>query len=211
MLCNLYRAVSVYIFFQVGTNFDPKEQLFRNFAGLIGSDDEVAFKFTWRRSTSGFTTMPRVNLVLFYPNGTDASDVHIEVSISEDSGLSAVTVHRLPPSFPRPLAPGIWTARITATRNVTDGETVSEKPTVVAELRFLVAPTSPGLSAPGSGIFPELVSSAWRVIGTCLVTGERKTSSWCMTEVSACRQTPWSTHYPDPKSWLSFPRLTGNS
>ena len=40
---------------QVGTNFDPKEEIFRNYAGLLGPYSDVTLMHSWGAQGSQFT------------------------------------------------------------------------------------------------------------------------------------------------------------
>ena len=165
---------------QVGTNFDPKEQLFRNFAGLFGPDSDLSVKLSWEPGTAVSTPA----LIVVFPTGSVSSE-HLNVTVSDET--TVVTLHRL--NLDRPLASGVWSVRVVE-RSSSDGRVMS----YVSQVKFFVASES---------VDQTSLSAAWRLVGSCLIVDDSGLNSTsCSPQSSSCVQTPLSSRYPDPKSWL---------
>ena len=178
---------------QVGTDFDPKEELFRNFAGLFGAESAISVKLTWLPGSP----VSSIALVVIFPNGTLMTD-KVDVSVAEETSI--ITVHKL--NINRPLAAGIWTVRLVADKTLQD-----HAADYIAQVRFLVVHRDESLAGDirmdGNAVFDSALSMAWRVVGNCVfVTADYLKLTDCRPQTSSCVQTPWSTKYPDPKSWL---------
>jgi len=166
---------------QVGTNFDPKEVLFRNYAGLIASDSEIAVHLSWRHGRPVSSLAVR----LITPQGLTADVTTVNVS------TEGATYSFYQPVLSRPLQPGVWTARATVMNNGQD--------TVIGETPFVVVPD---VIDESDGVI-SLLSKAWIVAGTCAASDFSKQRSSCRPRLTACASTSWSTKYPDPKSWIN--------
>ena len=217
----------MFVIFQVGTDFDPKELIFRNYAQLIGPHDEIVLRHVWGAGSEFVVAMAWIDPVNV-------------IAASYDVKIPAGTVHvgQHKPNFNRPLRPGIWTVKL-----MFDFE-------VVAETSFLVSPLSFFHSKPisaseiyrtHSGPFgmyatkdfsefrdvlqvkqnPELEKQAminmkkvgkdlenwidslvpyfWQVQRSCSI--EDMTDLY--GDLEQCRKTAWSSRSPDPKSELS--------
>ena len=57
---------------QVGTNFDPKEEIFRNYAGLLGPYSDVTLMHSWGAQGSQFT----FTAVFVDPSNNVAGNIH---------------------------------------------------------------------------------------------------------------------------------------
>ncbi|XP_077475650.1 xylosyltransferase 2-like [Stigmatopora argus] len=101
---------------EVGTEWDPKERLFRNFGGIIGPFDELFSVQGWGRGPN-----LTVTIVLIDPALVVATVYNIKVP--QDSEFS---MHK--PPLKQPLRPGIWSLRI------------YQELEQMAELQFLVLP-----------------------------------------------------------------------
>ncbi|XP_075310622.1 xylosyltransferase 1-like [Odontesthes bonariensis] len=86
---------------QVGSDWDPKERLFRNWGGLLGPEDEPAAAQRWSRSQSNLTA----TVVWIDPTNVIAATYDILVD------ASAEVTHYRPP-LTAPLRPGVWTLRV---------------------------------------------------------------------------------------------------
>jgi len=161
---------------QVGTEFDAKEALFRNYAGLIASDSDIAVQLSWRHGQP----VSSMTISLIMPEGVTADVANVNVS------TKSATVSFYQPTLSQPLQPGVWTARATITNNGQD--------IVIGELPFVVVPND--VVKNDSVIL--LLAKAWTVAGNCASSD----ISLCKPRLSACASTPWSTRYPDPKSWI---------
>lgn len=86
---------------QVGTDWDPKERIFRNWGGLLGPEDEPVAVQRWSRGQSNLTA----TVVWVDPTNVIAATYDILVE------ASAEVSHYRPPLAP-PLRPGVWTLRV---------------------------------------------------------------------------------------------------
>ncbi|KAM4717468.1 LOW QUALITY PROTEIN: xylosyltransferase 1-like [Anableps anableps] len=86
---------------QVGSDWDPKERLFRNWGGLLGPEDEPVAVQRWSRSQSNLTA----TVVWIDPTNVIAATYDILVD------ASAEVTHYRPP-LTAPLRPGVWTLRV---------------------------------------------------------------------------------------------------
>lgn len=86
---------------QVGTDWDPKERLFRNWGRLLGPEDEPVAVQRWSRSQSNLTA----TIVWIDPTNVIAATYDILVD------ASAEVTHYRPP-LTSPLRPGMWTLRV---------------------------------------------------------------------------------------------------
>lgn len=165
---------------EVGTNFDAKEALFRNYAGLIASDSEIAVQLLWRHGRP----VSSVALSLITPEGLAADVTGINVT------TESATNSFYHPQLSRPLLPGVWIARATVVSN--------GRETVIGETPFLVIPNVIG---EGDSV-RLLLDKAWTIAGNCASSDFSKLWNTCQPRLAACSSTSWSTRYPDPKSWI---------
>ncbi len=101
---------------QIGTEWDPKERIFRNFGGVIGPLNEPLAVQKWARGPNLTATIVWIDPALVV-----AASYDITVDVD------AEYTHYKPP-LQRPLRPGTWTVR------------VLKQWERVAEVRFLVMP-----------------------------------------------------------------------
>jgi hypothetical protein len=143
-----------------------------------------------------FTWLPgppvsSVALIAVSPNGSTATGF-IDVSITEET--ASITLHRL--GLSTPLMPGVWTVHVVV--KGVDGTQTAD----VTKVNFLVADTFGIRSDRVDAERDSALSAAWRVVGSCIITASFNADPFsCRPQSSSCAQTPWSTHYPDPKSW----------
>ncbi|XP_041362874.1 xylosyltransferase 2-like [Gigantopelta aegis] len=212
---------------QVGTDFDPKELIFRNYAQLIGPYDEIALRHVWGLGPEFVVSMAWID-----PINVVAASYDVKIP----AGSIHVGQHK--PNFNRPLRPGIWTVKLMFNFDV------------VAETSFLVTPLSffHSRSISTSEIYrthagpfgmyatkdfsefrdvlqvkqnaelekqaminmkkvgkdlenwiDSLVPYFWQVQRSCSV---EDMTNMC-DELQQCRKTSWSSRSPDPKSELS--------
>ena len=103
---------------QVGNQWDPKEEMFRNYARILGPQSEVHLIHSWGKGT-GFT----VTVAWIDPANTIAASYDVTIDAKEYVGI-----HK--PQFSRPIRPGVWTVKM-----LYDWD-------VAAEIQFLVLPLS---------------------------------------------------------------------
>ncbi|XP_075942390.1 xylosyltransferase 2 isoform X2 [Anarhichas minor] len=209
---------------EIGTEWDPKERIFRNFGGVIGPLNEPLAVQKWARGPNLTATIVWIDPALVVAASYD-------ITVDVDAEYT-----QYKPALQRPLRPGTWTVR------------VLKQWERVAEVRFLVMPLTfkdkeplrkeedswlhagpPGnlyleqsfqqLSSvlklpPQESAMKEaqrraqlvgLPLEAWvdSSIGTFWVTGGLcATQSSSCPAVGPCSKTSWSSLSPDPKSEL---------
>ncbi|XP_030646535.1 xylosyltransferase 2 [Chanos chanos] len=215
----------------VGTDWDPKERIFRNFGGVMGPLDEPVAVQKWARGPNLTAT-----IVWIDPAHVVAASYDISVDVEAE-----FTQYK--PPLQRPLRPGVWTVRVLR---------LWER---VAETRFLVTPlafkgkeplrkdehswlhTGPPGNLYLEQSFQQLAQilklpamepalqeaqkkallvgkplEAWvdSLVGGFWVTGDvcASQASTCPT-VALCAQTTWSSLSPDPKSELGPVKSNG--
>ncbi len=110
----------VSLLLQTGTNFDPKEEIFRNWGGLIGPMDHFSIAIAWDAGREF-----KVTVVVVDPANTVA--VALETTVTESK---EPFVQEIKPELEQPLRPGVWTVKLLYLWNA------------VAETYFLVTPYS---------------------------------------------------------------------
>ncbi|XP_054590525.2 xylosyltransferase 1 [Nothobranchius furzeri] len=217
---------------QVGSDWDPKERLFRNWGGLLGPEDEPVAVQRWSRSQSNLTA----TVVWIDPTNVIAATYDILVD------ASAEVTHYRPP-LTSPLRPGIWTLRVLHHWNllgqtsfvVAPLEFHQQQPIQKEEaLRLHGGPArnsymeqsfhglNPVLRLPVSLSAVEEAEANSGLTGALLhhwldglLEGHWAASDICSMGPSACpimkrcHLTSWSSASPDPKSELSTPRENG--
>lgn len=212
--------------FQIGTDFDPKEQIFRNYPLFLGPESEIALRHVWGAGIEATLLVAWID-----PVGIVASLQNI--TITKESLIAA---HK--PKLNAPLRPGVWTLK------------VLYKWRICAEVQFVVMPYSFHKLVPStsdevkslhngpSGMYShidygnmkvklgvnypekqiqksvidghkvgqdlkewvdELSSFSWSVQDTCTVTD----LGHSCPPLDLCTDTRWSSLSPDPKSDVS--------
>lgn len=101
---------------QIGTEWDAKERMFRNFGGLMGPMDETVGMQKWSKG-------PNVTVTVVWIDPTNVIAATYDILID----TSAEFTHYHPP-LNQPLRPGVWSVRIL------------HHWSPVAEMHFLIAP-----------------------------------------------------------------------
>uniref|UniRef100_A0A8C4HYW0 Xylosyltransferase 1 n=1 Tax=Dicentrarchus labrax TaxID=13489 RepID=A0A8C4HYW0_DICLA len=218
-------------FAEIGTEWDAKERMFRNFGGLMGPMDETVGMQKWSKG-------PNVTVTVVWIDPTNVIAATYDILID----ASAEFTHYRPP-LNQPLRPGVWSVRIL------------HHWSPVAEMRFLIAPLAynkhqpirqedtlklhngpaknsymeqsfhglnPVLNIPVSLGYVEqakrnaaltgpelerwldsLVGELWEAADVCAV------GPTACPVMQACPKNPWSSLSPDPKSHLGAPRVNG--
>ena len=104
------------LLFQVGTDWDAKERLFRNFGGLLGPMDEPVGMQKWGKG-------PNVTVTVVWVDPVNIIAATYDILIES----TAEFTHYKPP-LNLPLRPGVWTVKIL------------HHWVPVAETKFLIAP-----------------------------------------------------------------------
>lgn len=206
---------------QVGSDWDGKESIFRNYGGILGAWDDPVAAVRLNPGRAG-----ELNIVWDDPTGARVKTQNAKV----ESGWF-VTFHKL--KFDRPIRPGVWNARL----ELLDG-------TLVMAREFLVVPLThermkplgnpPSVNAARTGNSPQspvsesteftewktnvqktgesleewldkLVADFWKMEGLCRTDAHRDSCSY----VRDCADTDWSTFSPDPKSELGEVKQDG--
>ncbi|KAG7256262.1 hypothetical protein CRUP_025510 [Coryphaenoides rupestris] len=178
---------------QVGTDWDPKERLFRNWGGLLGPEDEPVAAQRWSRGTGNLTA----TVVWVDPTNVIAATYDILVE------AGAEHTHYRPP-LSGPLRPGVWTLRVLhhwsplgATRFLSFHglNPVLRLPVSLGAVEE--AEANAGLTGAPLGRWADgLLAGQWAAADVCSAG-----PSGCPV-VPRCDHTPWSALSPDPKSRL---------
>ncbi|KAM4691331.1 xylosyltransferase 2 [Rhinophrynus dorsalis] len=216
---------------EVGTEWDPKERIFRNFGGLVGPLDEPVAVQKWSRGVN-------MTVTVVWIDPTYIVAVSYDISVDTEADFT-----QYKPPLTRPLRPGIWTVRLLHFWEL------------LAEVKFLVVPLTvrnkkPLQKGDGwlhsgpprgqymeqnfqalSGILnlppraeieqksnqksellgreledwtDESLKSFWSVGGVCT-----KSASTSCSSLPVCSDTHWSSLSPDTKSELGPVRTDG--
>lgn len=100
----------------MGTEWDPKERIFRNFGGVMGPLDEPVAVQKWARG-------PNLTATIVWIDPAQVVAASYDISVDVEAEFT-----QYKPPLQRPLRPGVWTVRVLR---------LWER---VAEARFLVMP-----------------------------------------------------------------------
>ncbi|XP_065183647.1 xylosyltransferase 1-like [Sycon ciliatum] len=195
----------------VGTKFDKKEYVYRNYAGIIGVQSQVVFVV---RYTTGQSL--KLKVVFTSPSGKKQKVQHIDTN--KDWSIAD-----LPVDFQLSEEPGLWRA---------DVEVLKPTAASLGSVHFVLFPRelegnkeivdAAGVQRAGLGPYVVLkddmdvqqqlqdyvdsvTRQAWTISSHCAVSG----SSRLCPSVSSCSKTSWSTLSPDPKSDLPDIKANG--
>ncbi|XP_076155219.1 xylosyltransferase 2 [Alosa pseudoharengus] len=216
---------------EVGTEWDPKERIFRNFGGLMGPLDEPVAVQRWARG-------PNLTATVVWVDPANVVAASYDITVETEAEF---TQYR--PPLQRPLRPGVWHVRVLR---------MWER---VAQTRFLITPLSyhthkPFSTAddgwlhagPAGNLYleqsfqqlssvlrlPSLESGLREAQGLAVLQG-RELDAWvdrglssfwspaglCSSAGSACAALPscsrtsWSSMSPDPKAELGPVKSNG--
>ncbi|XP_035293043.1 xylosyltransferase 1 isoform X1, partial [Cricetulus griseus] len=218
-------------FSEVGTDWDAKERLFRNFGGLMGPMDEPVGMQKWGKG-------PNVTVTVIWVDPVNVIAATYDILIES----TAEFTHYKPP-LNLPLRPGVWTVKIlhhwvpvAETKFLVAPLTFSNKQPIKAEeaLKLHNGPPrsaymeqsfqslNPVLSLPINPAQVEQARKNAASTGTALeawldslVGGTWTAMDICATGPTACpvmqtcSQTAWSSFSPDPKSELGAVKPDG--
>ncbi|NXD30509.1 XYLT1 Xylosyltransferase, partial [Spelaeornis formosus] len=211
-------------FSEIGTEWDAKERLFRNFGGLLGPTDEPVGMQKWGKG-------PNVTVTVIWVDPINIIAATYDILIES----SAEFTHYKPP-LNLPLRPGVWTIKIlhhwvqvAETKFLITPLTFSNQQPIKQEeaIKFHSGPPknaymeqsfqglNPVLNIPISATRADeakrsaglvgadldvwvdsLVSSVWSAMDICSV------GATACPVLQSCAQTAWSSLSPDPKSEL---------
>lgn len=103
-------------FLEVGSDFDPKELIFRNYGKLLGPYEEIILRHVWGPGKEITVSMAWID-----PASIIAASYDVKIP-----GSTFVGSHK--PALNKPLRPGVWTVKLMLNM------------AVVAETQFLVTP-----------------------------------------------------------------------
>lgn len=216
----------------MGSDFDPKEEVFRNYAGLLGPLTDVVLRVHWSEGEDDPTSIVKIGFI----------DPALNVAIVYDHEVKA-GIMNLKPELRKPLRPGMWTVRLATSQH-----------TVFAETSFVIIPLAVdnGLpvadenverihNGPPDGLYSERNYADYfsffglseadqitrseksqanaRLNGASLIEWiDELVDSWWLVKSSClanaksrsarcqhlplCAAVSWSSHSPDPKSQL---------
>ncbi|KAM6250070.1 xylosyltransferase 1 [Porphyrio hochstetteri] len=211
-------------FSEIGTEWDAKERLFRNFGGLLGPTDEPVGMQKWGKG-------PNVTVTVIWVDPVNVIAATYDILIES----SAEFTHYKPP-LNLPLRPGVWTIKIlhhwvqvAETKFLVTPLTFSNRQPIKQEeaMKYHSGPPknaymeqsfqglNPVLNIPISAArvdqakrnaglvgarleawVDSLVSSIWSAVDIC------STGPTACPVMQSCAQTAWSSLSPDPKSEL---------
>ena len=100
ILYNIFRAATLNCIFQVGTKFDPKELVFRNYANVLGPQSRVELMYS-------LVAGQKFTLTIIWVDPGQEVAGYYNVMMTPDKVIS---VHK--PELRRPLQPGVWTVKL---------------------------------------------------------------------------------------------------
>ncbi|XP_072337957.1 xylosyltransferase 1 [Scyliorhinus torazame] len=218
-------------FAEIGTEWDAKERIFRNYGGLLGPMDEPIGMQRWSKGPNATVTVVWID-----PINVIAATYDIQI----DSG--AEFTHYKPP-LNLPLRPGLWTikilhhwAAVAETKFLVTPLTFSNRQPIRKEetLKLHSGPSKNGYmeqsfqglnnalnihttpsqveqakqnaALTGSQLenwVESMVNSLWSAVDICA------SGPTSCPLIQTCSQTTWSSHSPDPKSELGAVKLNG--
>ena len=167
---------------QVGTNYDTKEELFRNYPGFFGPHSTgLTLQYMWKDLAGGNVTFLWVD-----PSGNTVSALGTNIGPRILSGVYKLETNST--SAMSPLLTGVWKLKVQQ-----DGKNI-------AVLQFLVIPVLEGNdSIKQASRLPQidsLTAQFWKAEDVCALEDP---GSQC-PYITRCSKTNWSSMSPDPKS-----------
>ena len=167
---------------QVGTNYDTKEELFRNYPGFFGPHSTgLTLQYMWKDLAGGNVTFLWVD-----PSGNTVSALETNIGPRILSGVYKLETNST--SAMSPLLTGVWKLKVQR-----DGKDI-------AVLQFLVIPStvSDGSIKQASHLphIDKLTALFWKAENLCSL---EDLGSQC-PNITRCSGTNWSSMSPDLKS-----------
>nr|XP_057905986.1 xylosyltransferase 2 [Doryrhamphus excisus] len=209
---------------EIGTEWDPKERIFRNFGGIVGPLDEPLAVQKWARGRNLTATVVWIDPALVVAASYD-------ITVDTDAEYT-----QYKPPLQRPLRPGVWTVRV-----LKQWERVAEAHFLVMPLTFkdkaplrkdedswlhagppgnlyldqgfqqlssvlklpLQGPAMLAAKQSAQLVGPPLEAWLDRSVANFWVIGDLcATQTSSCTALTPCSKTTWSSMSPDPKSEL---------
>jgi len=187
----------------VGTEFDPKELMFRNYVGIISQESKPAARIEFSAGEKEVFSIGWID-----PSGRLVAKNKLQVNDTE--GIDSVS-----PVLHTPLPLGHWTVLVASTHPHTGAS-------LIAKEKFLVVPSSntvqeakplPTIQDASLEQFVTLKERAQPVVKTFEESIEAlhelfsfpascrlQLHSTVCSSLPLCKDTPWSSRFPDPKS-----------
>ena len=168
---------------QVGTSYDTKEEIFRNYPGFFGPRSTgLTLQYIWKEGPEGNVTFSWVD-----PSGKTVSTLEKHIQSDISSGI-----YTLETNSTSTLQTGVWKLLVHS-----DSQEI-------AEVQFLVLPLEDS-EEPDSvkqtdqnllARIDELTAQFWKADGLCSL---EDLGPECR-QIKPCSKTMWSSVSPDPKS-----------
>ena len=175
----------------VGSSFDPKELIFRNYLNLLTSSCKIAVRIQYSEGRKGESLQfgwfdPRLNLI--------ATN---KLILNETSGVESVV-----PKLTSPLSPGVWTVIGVFNEQMFYKE------------KFLILPDSEKDESVPHAVIKDPIEKfvdpnerleldARSMISKYFTVSESCTVEEVISDIPLCHKTPWSSLFPDTKSIIS--------
>ncbi|KAI2666626.1 Xylosyltransferase 2 [Labeo rohita] len=178
----------------VGTDWDPKERIFRNFGSVMGPLDEPVAVQKWARG-------PNLTATIVWIDPAHIVAASYDISIDVEAEFT-----QYKPPLQRPLRPGVWTVRVLRLWERPPGNVYLEQSFQQLANVLKLPPSEPALQeAQKKTTLVGKPLEAWvdSSVGAFWVTGDlcSEVTSSCST-IGLCTKTSWSSLSPDPKSEL---------
>ena len=168
---------------QVGSIYDTKEEIFRNYPGFFGPlSTGLALQYVWKEGAEGNVTFSWMN-----PSGKTVSALEKHIVTEITSGVYTLETHST-----SSLQTGVWKILVQS-----DGREIVELEFLVLPLGVSVGPLSfkETHQSPLARI-DELTAQFWKADELCAL---EDLGTEC-PQVKLCSKTNWSSMSPDPKS-----------
>lgn len=179
----------------VGTEFDLKELIFRNFLNLIRQDSKPALQL----EISSGKTKEQIRFGWFSPQ-----KVLVATSTFQINDTKVDTVESVEPSLQVPLAPGVWTVVAVSGLDLLFREQFLVVPQLgnLPEAKETVALTDSSLEKflPRDPEHRNVINSFRESVPFILEYFEVLDRCGDISCLSSCETTSWSSRYPDSKS-----------
>ena len=209
----LFKSLILFIL-QIGSAWDGKESIFRNYGGILGIYDEPAVAIRMK-----IGRMCRVEVFWVNPLGMveQKNDLKLEAS---------ATVAHQKLNLELPIMPGKWTLRLISSSTLFVEQQFVVFPVMFDKDKPLADPTlvnGKHVTVLKAGMDPQkymewrinvlkkgvdlqewldkLVSEVWSLKSTCAYFGTHGNDGSCRT-LQSCETSHWSGYYPDTKSEL---------
>ena len=183
-LGNIIYSFYTFIYPQVGSEFDSKERMFRNYPGFLGPDTQVVLHHAWIYGPTRKVTFSWID-----PIGNVATSHDIRIPRTR-----LVQFHN--PKLKGPLKPGIWTVKVSVGRTQIAKVYFAIVPVVMVENDQSSNTDAQSGKVNREALIDKLTSFFWKSEDICLISRENEDCP----AFKPCEETEWSSVSPDPKS-----------